>query len=207
MNSCHFVGFDLAGQEDGYPPEAYRKEFEQLSKMHIPITVHCGENAPAKFVESAVLDLGAKRLGHGLSVAVDQLLMDRIREYRVCIELCPISNFQTNHLLPHEEDEGIKKPGRQYPLRKLLENGNAICLNTDNPIISHTNMVKECFQASYAYGGKGLSLWDLLSIIRMGFYYAFLQSPERKNIIRYAEKKILNIFEEDDVLTFLYSLK
>lgn len=207
MNSCHFVGFDLAGQEDGYPPEAYRKEFEQLSKMHIPITVHCGENAPAKFVESAVLDLGAKRLGHGLSVAADQKLMDRIREYRVCVELCPISNFQTNHLLPHEEDGGIKKPGRQYPLRKLLENGNAICLNTDNPIISHTNMVKECFQASYAYGGKGLSLWDLLSIIRMGFYYAFLQSPERKNIIRYAEKKILNIFEEDDVLTFLYRLK
>ncbi|MCR4320974.1 MAG: methyltransferase domain-containing protein [Candidatus Brocadiaceae bacterium] len=207
MNSCHFVGFDLAGQEDGYPPEAYRKEFEQLSKMHIPITVHCGENAPAKFVESAVLDLGAKRLGHGLSVAADQKLMDRIREYRVCIELCPISNFQTNHLLPHEEDEGIKKPGRQYPLRKLLENGNAICLNTDNPIISHTNMVKECFQASYAYGGKGLSLWDLLSIIRMGFYYAFLQSPERKNIIRYAEKKILNIFEEDEVLAFLYDWK
>lgn len=207
MNSCHFVGFDLAGQEDGYPPEAYRKEFEQLSKMHIPITVHCGENAPAKFVESAVLDLGAKRLGHGLSVAADQKLMDRIREYRVCVELCPISNFQTNHLLPHQEDEGIKKPGRQYPLRKLLENGNAICLNTDNPIISHTNMVKECFQASYAYGGKGLSLWDLLSIIRMGFYYAFIQSPERKNIIRYAEKKILNIFEENDVLIFLYSLK
>ena len=207
MNSCHFVGFDLAGQEDGYPPEAYRKEFEQLSKMHIPITVHCGENAPAKFVESAVLDLGAKRLGHGLSVAADQKLMDRIREYRVCVELCPISNFQTNHLLPHEEDEGIKKPGRQYPLRKLLENGNAICINTDNPIISHTNMVKECFQASYAYGGKGLSLWDLLSIIRMGFYYAFLQSPERKNIIRYAEKKILNIFEDDAVLTFLYALK
>lgn len=206
MNSCHFVGFDLAGQEDGYPPEAYRKEFEQLSKMHIPITVHSGENAPAKFVESAVLDLGAKRLGHGLSVAADPLLMNRIREYRVCIELCPISNFQTNHLLPHQEDKKIKELGRQYPLRKLLENGNAICLNTDNPIISHTNMVKECFQASYAYGGKGLSLWDLLSIIRMGFYYAFLQSPERKNIIRYAEKKILNIFEENEVLTFLYSL-
>ena len=207
MNSCHFVGFDLAGQEDGYPPEAYRKEFEQLSKMHIPITVHSGENAPSKFVESAVLDLGAKRLGHGLSVAADQKLMDRIREYRVCVELCPISNFQTNHLLPHQEDKGIKKPGRQYPLRKLLENGNAICLNTDNPFISHTNMVKECFQASYAYGGKGLSLWDLLSIIRMGFYYAFLQYPERRNIIRYAEKKILNFFEDDDVSTFLYNLK
>ena len=94
MRECRIVGFDLAGQEDDdHAPHLFRSEFEQISKMHIPITVHAGENAPAGFVESAVLDLRARRIGHGLALAEDPQLMNRLREDGVCVELCPVSNF------------------------------------------------------------------------------------------------------------------
>ncbi|MBE9572856.1 MAG: hypothetical protein IMF11_19705, partial [Proteobacteria bacterium] len=117
MGKCRLVGFDLAGQEDDYPPQLFRNEFEQISKMHIPITVHAGENAPVGFVESAVLDLRARRIGHGLALAEDSQLMNRLREDGVCVELCPVSNFQTNQFVPADG----KSPGREYPLRAFLK--------------------------------------------------------------------------------------
>jgi len=186
MARCRVVGFDLAGLEESFPPEMFRPQFEQLSRMHIPITAHAGENASASFVESAVLDLRARRLGHGLALADDERLMARVREERICIELCPVSNYQTNEFAD-------SKPGRVYPLRKFLEFGNIVCLNTDNPIVSYTNIVKEFFQASYAYGGDGLSLWDALRMIRMGFAHAFKGLAERRALIELAEQMIFDL--------------
>jgi len=52
----------LASREDAFYPRLFREEFERISRNHIPITAHAGENAPAGFVESAILDLRAKRL-------------------------------------------------------------------------------------------------------------------------------------------------
>jgi len=192
MTDCRVVGFDLAGLEESFPPEMFRSHFEQLSRMHIPITAHAGENASARFVESAVLDLRARRLGHGLALADDPKLMGRVREERICIELCPVSNYQTN------EFAGAK-PGREYPLKKFLEFGNIICLNTDNPIVSYTNIVKEFFQASYAYGGDGLSLWDALRMIRMGFAHAFKGLAERRALLELVEQMIFDLLIDREV--------
>lgn len=192
MTRCRVVGFDLAGLEESFPPEMFRAQFEQLSRMHIPITAHAGENASARFVESAVLDLRARRLGHGLALADDEKLMARVREERICIELCPVSNYQTN------EFAGAK-PGREYPLRKFLDFGNIVCLNTDNPIVSYTNIVKEFFQASYAYGGDGLSLWEALRMIRMGFAHAFKGLAERRALIELAEQMIFDLLIDPGV--------
>jgi adenosine deaminase len=199
MGKCRLVGFDLAGQEDDYPPQLFRNEFEQISKMHIPITVHAGENASAGFVESAVLDLRARRIGHGLALAEDPHLMNRLREDGVCVELCPVSNFQTNQFVPAIPTDG-NSLGREYPLRAFLDNGNAVCLNTDNPIISYTNMVKECFQASYAFGGKGLSLWELLRILRMGFVHSFLSLPERRSMLELADQILFDLFSDPGIV-------
>lgn len=195
MESCRFVGFDLAGPEEAFPPEMFRNQFEQLSHMHIPITAHAGENASAQFVESAVLDLRARRLGHGLALADDPKLMGRVREERICIELCPVSNYQTNEFV--EEESG--KPGRIYPLKNFMDNGNIVCLNTDNPIVSYTNIVKEFFQASYAYGKPGLSLWDALRMIRMGFAHAFKSLAERRALLELVEQMIFDLMIDPEV--------
>lgn len=200
MEKCRLVGFDLAGQEDDdHAPHLFRSEFEQISKMHIPITVHAGENAPAGFVESAVLDLRARRIGHGLALIEDKQLMNRLREDGVCVELCPVSNFQTNQFVPAVPADD-KSLGREYPLRAFLKNGNAVCLNTDNPIISYTNMIKECFQASYAFGGGGLSLWELLRILRMGFVHSFLSLPERRSMLELADQILFDLFSDPGVV-------
>lgn len=204
FNKSYLVGFDLAGQEDDFPPERFRAEFEQLARLHIPITAHAGENAHAGYIDSAVLDLRARRLGHGLALPEDKSLMRRVREDRVCVELCPVSNFQTSRFVPAGEGSGVK---REYPLREFMNNGNAVCLNTDNPVISHTNIIKEYFQASFAYGNPGLSLWDAFRLMRMGFVHAFMSLPERRAILELADQLLYDSFSDSAVNATLRRLK
>ena len=201
---CQIVGFDLAGPEENHPPLEFRSEYERVARMNIPITAHAGENAPNAYVESAMHDLRARRLGHGLSLADNPQLMNRAREDGVCIELCPVSNFQTNPFAPATENRNSGGSNlKEYPLRRYLENGNVVCLNTDNPVISNTNMIKECFQASYAYGGVGLSLWELFRIFRMGFTKAFLNLPDRSAMLELTDQIIFDLCSRDDVISLL----
>jgi adenosine deaminase len=202
MRRCRVVGFDLAGREYDCPPELFADEFSRLSRLHIPLTIHAGENAPAKFIEDAILLLQAKRIGHGLALAEDQSLMTRVREDRVCIELCPICNHQTSHFTP----PGRQSHGRPYPLKEFLEHGIYVTVNTDNPIISYTNMVKEYFQASYAYDKHGLSLWDALRIMRMGYVCSFLHLPERRAMIEMVEQYLFDLFSSEGALDCLRRL-
>ena len=163
------------------------------------MTVHAGENASADFVEDAILRLGARRIGHGLSLIEDPELVRRVREQRVCVELCPISNHQTS---------AFGKPGdpreRQYPLKEYLRTGLLVTISTDNPIISDTNIVREYFQASYACGG--LSLWEALRIMRMGFVASFLSLHERRAMLEIADQHLFDLFSTGSVVRELQQI-
>ena len=149
-------------------------------------------------MRTTVLDLRAERIGHGLAVAEDRALMNRVRENSVCLELCPVSNYQTNQF--HAD-------GRQYPLKMLLENGNPVCINTDNPSVSGTNIIKEYFQAAFAYTDRErFSLWDALAIMRMGFVHAFLTLPERRAFLELTDQIIFDLFTDEATIERLRAL-
>lgn len=209
MRQCRVVGFDLAGNEPDYPPSDFAEEFRRLSRHHIPITVHAGENAPANFVEDAIVVLGAARIGHGLAIIEDRGLLRRVREDGVCIELCPISNDQT----------GAFSSARPYPLHRFMQEGIDVCLNTDNPTISGTDIVKEFFQASWAiqeakrdkHGehtdiDEGLTLWDALLLIKTSFKRAFLPLPLRRELLAKADDLIYEMLLEPEVMEQLRDL-
>ena len=206
--TCRVVGFDLAGQEDGYPPAQYAEEFGRLSRLHVPITVHAGENAPPQFIEDAILKLGAVRIGHGLALAEDRRLLARVRDERIAIELCPVCNHQTSQF--HDPAEERSRPLRPYPLADFVRAGLYVTINTDNPIISNTSMVREYFQASYAFDeigsdGKpmGMALWEALRIIRMGFVCSFLNLPERSHMMEIVGQYLFDLFNHASVLDCL----
>jgi len=202
LSKCRVVGFDLAGKEVDNPPTQFVEEFERLSRLHIPLTVHAGENESAQFIEDSILGLGAHRLGHGLSLVEDSGLLARVREDRICVELCPVSNHQTSYF-GDPDDEST----RQYPLRRFLKEGVLVCINTDNPVISSTNMVREFFQASYSYGGDGLSLWDALRLIRFGFVSSFLTLSERRAMLELVSQHMYDLLTDPDVVNLLRDLK
>jgi adenosine deaminase len=135
-NTDTFVGIDLADNEVGFDSKPFREVFKAAKRAGLGITVHAGEadvpKAP-RFVMDAIEILGATRIGHGLQVYKDPEVMKIVRDQKVVLELCPTSNVLTN-AVPSVE---------QHPFRKLMDFGIHTTINTDDPSIFNTNLVKE----------------------------------------------------------------
>lgn len=127
---------DLAGDENAFPTTCHLDFFHRAAELGIPYTIHSGETGNRENIRTA-LELGARRLGHGIAMAEDETLQERCKAAGVGIELCPTSNFQTKAARGWEE----------YPLRRYLEMGLKACLNTDNRTVSCTDLNREYLRA------------------------------------------------------------
>ena len=124
------VGIDLAGAEALYPTKDYVKLFSYAKTLEIPFTIHAGEAAGVESIKAA-LDIGAKRIGHGVKVIDDEALMERVIKENILLEVCVTSNYQT---------EAIK---RRHPIEKLYRKGVKISINTDNDTVSSIDINRE----------------------------------------------------------------
>jgi adenosine deaminase CECR1 len=130
------AGYDLVGPEDqGRPlrdllPELFwfRKQCA-AEGVTIPLFLHAGETLGSgtdtdRNLFDAVL-LGSRRLGHGYSLYKHPGLVRAVKEKRVLVESCPISN------------EVLRLCGSVagHPLPALIARGVACNINNDDPAI------------------------------------------------------------------------
>ena len=125
-------GVDLAGAEALFPTENFKELFDLAKGWNIPYTIHAGEAAGPESVYKA-LEFGTKRIGHGIRSLEDEVLVKRLTEEGITLELCPTSNLNTSIFSSYEE----------YPLRKLMEAGVKVTINTDNMTVSNTTVAAE----------------------------------------------------------------
>ena len=115
------VGCDLAGDEKAYPTKQFAEFFEQAKKYEMPFTIHSGECGSTENIKAAI-QLGAKRLGHGIAMGHDVDLMKECAAKHIGVELCPTSNLQTKAVTDF----------REYPYPLMKNYGVPISINTDN---------------------------------------------------------------------------
>ncbi|MDQ6419145.1 adenosine deaminase [Paenibacillus sp. LHD-117] len=163
------VAVDLAGAEAAYPPELYTAEFALAGKLGLPVTIHAGEAAGAESVETAVLKLGASRIGHGVRMKGDAEVTELIRSRGIPLEMCPISNLQTK----------ASPDWDSYPLRGYFDAGIRVTVNTDNLTVSGTTITKE-----YEALRDHLAFTDaeLCAIVMNGAEAAFLFGEEKRSL-------------------------
>ena len=123
---------DIAGAEALFPTENFEDLFALARELEIPFTIHAGEADGPKSVYKA-LEYGTKRLGHGVRSLEDPALIEKIVAEGITLELCPTSNLHTCMFPTMEE----------YPLRKLMEAGVKVTINTDNMTVSNITLAKE----------------------------------------------------------------
>lgn len=123
---------DLAGDESAYPTHQFRELFAKAREWDMPFTIHSGECGSVDNIREAI-ELGAKRIGHGIALSQSEELQKLCRDKRIGIEMCPTSNFQTKAVDSREH----------YPLEQFVKNGLLVSINTDNRTVSDTNMTKE----------------------------------------------------------------
>lgn len=170
------VGFDLAGEEAGYPADDHKEAFEYCHKNFLHKTVHAGEAYGPESIFQAITDLYADRIGHGTylldpdairgkQITDRQTYVDKLGQYiadrRITLEVCLTSNLQTN---PHMRDPS------DHTLEKLRSHRLSTTICTDNRTISNTTVTKELELAASILG---LSRHGLKSIIIYGFKRSF----------------------------------
>ena len=141
---------DIAGAEALFPTENFEDLFALARELEIPYTIHAGEADGPKSVYKA-LEYGTKRLGHGVRSLEDPALIEKIVAEGITLELCPTSNLHTCMFPTMEE----------YPLRKLMEAGVKVTINTDNMTVSNITLAKEF--------GKLIAAFDLTDEEIKGF--------------------------------------
>ena len=65
------VGFDLAGEEGGYPPKKHVDAFHYIQRENFNITIHAGEAFGKESIWQAIQWCGAHRIGHGTRLIED----------------------------------------------------------------------------------------------------------------------------------------
>jgi adenosine deaminase len=175
------VGFDLAGEEGGYPPKKHIEAFHYIQRQNFNITVHAGEGFGKESIWQAIQYCGTHRIGHGTRLVEDIAAVDgrviklgELAQYvldkRIPLEICLISNVHT----------GAATSISEHPFKIFFDEMFRVTLNTDNRLMSNTSMVEE-FQA--AESAFGLDIDDFEKITINAMKSAFLPYKERYRII------------------------
>jgi len=190
------LGLDLAGDEGTQRPEELARHFTPAFRECLRITIHAGEGESAENIWQAAYHLHADRIGHGLTILDNPRLTERLRDRGIAIELCPTSNRE---VVGFRDPEQVPSAAlRDYPLRGLLEAGLPVTLCTDNPGISRTSIAGEFITA--ARMGDGLTLWETLALIRMGFVHAFAPAGVRERLLAEADARVYECAQDTQEL-------
>jgi adenosine deaminase len=127
------VGFGLANDETGHPPEPFAAAFALAREAGLLCVPHAGELEGPDSVRGALDALSADRLQHGVRAIEDPELVRRLADSPVCLDVCPTSNV----LLSVVPDIAA------HPLPALLEAGVRCSLNADDPLLFGPNLLEE----------------------------------------------------------------
>ena len=165
----YVVGFQLAGDEAGYPPEPFARAFEIAAGSGLGCSAHAGEHAGAESVRGA-LTLPVTRLAHGVRAIEDPALVAEIAERGIVLEVCPTSNVATGVFASYED----------HPLGALREAGVRITLNSDDPPYFGCSIGGE-----YAVARErlGVDEGELIEITRTAVEGAFAEDAVKRDLL------------------------
>ncbi len=120
---AHFVGVGLDSSEVGHPPEKFARVFARCRELGLRLVAHAGEEGPPAYVWSALDVLKVERIDHGVQSIHDAALMKRLADSRMPLTVCPLSNLKLC----------VFDDLRQHNLRRMLEAGVCVTINSDDP--------------------------------------------------------------------------
>jgi adenosine deaminase len=131
------VALGLGGPEAGHPPERFETPFRRARNAGLPANPHAGETAGPASVWGALEALKAARIGHGVRAIEDPELLRYLAAHNVPLEICPTSNLCLS----------IYPSYAVHPLKRLVEAGCVVTINSDDPPLFGTTLSEEYFHA------------------------------------------------------------
>ncbi len=176
------VGFDLAGEEGGFPPKKHIEAFQFIQRANFNITIHAGEAFGKESIWQAIQWCGAHRIGHATHLIEDMSidtkgnvvgygdLAQYVLDKRIPLEICLLSNVHTGAIDKLEN----------HPFGIFYKEKFRVTINTDDRLMSDTNMTKEFLTAVQYFN---LNLEDIEKITINSMKSAFIPYKERLSFI------------------------
>ena len=176
------VAFDIAGPEDGYPPDDHLEAFQYCQRENFHVTIHAGEAYGPRSIWKALQFCGAERLGHGIRIVEDIVanadgdrtlgrLAHYIRDRRIPLEVCPTSNVNT----------GVVASVADHPIDTLVQLRFRVTVNTDNRLMSNVSMTSEMATLAGAFGYDWARLrWLTVNAMKSSFLAVPGAAPDNR---------------------------
>jgi aminodeoxyfutalosine deaminase len=161
------VGIGIGGDEQKAPPELFREQYKYAAGEGLRLTAHAGESAGPESIWGA-LNLGAERIGHGLTAGGDPELIEELAQRQIPVEICLTSNLRTACCGKISE----------HPVRRYFDHGLMLTLNTDDPAMFGTTLTHEYELAQTEFGFSDDHMRELA---RNSFEASFL--PAEKKVV------------------------
>ncbi|MTK02989.1 adenosine deaminase [Micromonospora sp. CP22] len=164
------ISFGLGGPELGVPRPQFKPYFDQARAAGLHSVPHAGETTGPQTIWDALRELGAERIGHGISAAQDPELLAHLAERRIPLEVCPTSNVRTRAVAHIDE----------HPLRRLVDAGVLVTINSDDPPMFGTTLDDE-----YAVAARLLDVGEegVAALARNAVSVSFLDEPGKQRIL------------------------
>ena len=119
------VGFGLSNDERRGRVADFAPAFRIAAEAGLLAVPHAGFYEPAWHVRECVTELGAHRIGHGVTATADPGTLDLLATRGVTLEVCPTSYPPL----------GVITDFAALPLRTLLDAGVPVALGSDDPLL------------------------------------------------------------------------
>lgn len=165
------TGFGMGGDETFLTAAAFAGAFRiATGEAGLGATVHAGEVVGSESVRDAVDALPVSRIGHGVRVLEDPALTEELVARGIVLEVCPTSNVAT----------GVVADYDAHPLKRLVEAGLKVTLNSDDPPYFATSIGREYALAMDRFG---LDAAALGSITCTALEAAFVDEATRTRLL------------------------
>ena len=117
------IGVGLDSTEIGYPPELFAGVYARAAAEDLHLVAHAGEEGGPETVAAALDILHVERVDHGIRAMDDPALVKRLRDERVPLTVCPLSNVCLR----------VVGTLADHPLPAMLAEGLIVTINSDDP--------------------------------------------------------------------------
>jgi len=163
------VALGLGGSEAQFGPELFVSTFARAREAGMACVPHAGEMAGPPSIWTALRELHADRIGHGVRCIEDLALVEYLRERQVPLEICPTSNVCL----------GVYPNYAAHPLRRLWEAGLCVTVSSDDPPMFDTDLNHEY---EVLVDRFHFSADELEQVSLNGLRASFLPAPKKAQI-------------------------
>lgn len=133
FKDTNVVGFDIAGDEAGYPVKNHIKAYAFAKANNIHCTAHAGEAKGPESVRETLEHFHPSRIGHGTRSAEDESLLTFLKKENIHLEVCPTSNIQTN----------VFDEIKDHTANTIYNAGVSMSINTDGRTVTPVTLTSE----------------------------------------------------------------